>query len=285
VAACSAHDSNEAPGSNTSDIQNGFVDNGDPAVGLLIGNGGNYFCTGTLIAPDVVLTAGHCVNEARFTEFYLGTGSPNTAPWLDMQRHEVIDQAGHPSYHPLNAPTDCPDSGFDIGLVHLAVPLQGTTPLNYTTSVAPAGAQCKTVGFGVHSNTVGQKRDATVSVTSVGATYYGVVEVTGIPDHGDSGGPLFCASQIVGTTSCGRDESPTHTTGYFSRIDGAAPWITSTIQTWHSTNHSACVPGMALPFSANRCTAQVCLYDASCCTTFWAPSCVSKAQLMCGGCF
>ena len=51
-------------------IQGGALDPGDPAVGDVEIEGGSL-CTGTLIAPDVVLTAGHCV-ESRVASVRTG---------------------------------------------------------------------------------------------------------------------------------------------------------------------------------------------------------------------
>src|SRR5437764_683576 len=63
----------EAAAVDPAGIQGGAVDAGDPAVGLVWIRGGG-FCSGALIAPDLVLTAGHCV-EQEVAGFYTGTGS------------------------------------------------------------------------------------------------------------------------------------------------------------------------------------------------------------------
>ncbi len=82
-----------------------------PAVGALTAEGG-AFCTGALIAPDVVLTAAHCVDYLVETEgedqrFFTGPGAPG---YLDGGI--TVDGAvGHPDYDGWSA---------DIGLVFLA---------------------------------------------------------------------------------------------------------------------------------------------------------------------
>src|SRR5882762_9310262 len=54
-------------------IQGGAADSAHPEVGIIYTTD-DSFCSGTLIAPTVVLTAGHCVGNVE--GFYLGAGEP-----------------------------------------------------------------------------------------------------------------------------------------------------------------------------------------------------------------
>lgn len=232
LAACGA-----APDdSSEQSIQGGTADKSDPAVGLVWFDGGG-FCTGSLIAPNVVLTAGHCV-EQTVASFYTGPGkaTENLGPHPvgKLVKHAVVDQIAHPSYASQNV---CPNPTFDVGLLRLDKPIKNVKPLALGTSPPTKSEVCKAVGYGMHDaggvTTVEQKRRATETVESKGATSVRVKAKSGIVDHGDSGGPLLCRSRIVGTTSCGNDGSgATHTEAYYARTDSIRDWVDATVASW-----------------------------------------------------
>jgi len=79
-------------------LQGGTPDAGDAAVGLLWVEAGG-FCSGALIAPDVVLTAGHCTGSA-IAAFYLGAGQAiDAAHFTGPPQHARVGRrrTGHPS--------------------------------------------------------------------------------------------------------------------------------------------------------------------------------------------
>ena len=228
--------SEEPVGSEEQAIQGGAVDKKDPAVGLVwIASGG--FCTGTLIAPNVVLTAGHCVEEA-VSAFYTGAGkiASGVATPIGMTEHRVIDQVAHPSYRSRNV---CPNPTIDVGLLRLESAIGSVKPMSIATQPPSSGTVCRTVGYGMHNAgarvTVEQKRSATETVMEVDKSSVHVKRKSGIVDHGDSGGPLVCGGAIVGTTSCGDDGVyPQHKEAYSARVDGIGDWIQQTIDDWQS---------------------------------------------------
>lgn len=108
-----------------------------PHVGtlLFVQNGVGYFsCTGTLISPTVMLTAGHCTEGAgnkndvtyvRFEEDALeGIGDYLTLQaWLDAEWIRADDVVPHPDYDDY---AEFPQT-FDVGLVILPDPVVVTT--------------------------------------------------------------------------------------------------------------------------------------------------------------
>lgn len=217
-------------------IQGGKKDAQDPAVGLVWLRGGG-FCSGTLIAPDVVLTAGHCVAdpvESFDTGEGKGTATVGPEPAGGFVKHKVIDQIAHPSYRSENR---CPNPTFDVGLLRLAKPIAGATTLAIAKQPPADGATCRAVGYGVHDDgagtTVEQRRTASEKVLALAKSSIKVTAESGIVDHGDSGGPLLCGGHIVGTTSCGKDGVwPAHHEAYYARVDTIDKWIESTVAAW-----------------------------------------------------
>jgi hypothetical protein len=217
-------------------IEGGRRDARDPAVGLVWLAGGG-FCSGSLVAPNAVLTAGHCV-ASPIESFATGAGQATSEvgpePVGKLVAHAVIDQVAHPSYSPRGG---CPNRTFDVGLVRLARPISSIQPLALGAEAPRLRADCRAVGYGMHHQgaqvTVEQKRLATEAVEAIDPTALLVKAKTGIVDHGDSGGPLLCGGRIVGTTSCGTDGAyPDHHEAYYARTDNVRDWVARTIAAW-----------------------------------------------------
>ena len=229
-------------------IQGGDVERARANVGLLEFASGN-FGTATLITPRVVVTAGHVVG-GNIQGFFTGEGrpifrGPDTSVSAEMQKHAVSAKLTHPSYQ---CTTDCEKwkgADLDLGLVLLDAPAAEYVPGALGGGALAKGATCSTTGYGNHvldwdagdaAPYVKQKRSAAVRLLSMDASELGVTWVSGISDHGDSGGPLFCGDALVGTTAYHVDgDGPEHREEFYVRIDAALPWIREQVLAWGDT--------------------------------------------------
>ena len=122
-------------------VTDGTVDgNGHPAVVLLlmeVGGKPAFRCSGTLLSPTVLLTAGHCAGApGEFSgmrvfwdsDVEAGRGITNNYPFGGLNSVEAVDWHAHPLY---------PTASFvmhDVGIVVLAAPgVPNTTGYAYGT--------------------------------------------------------------------------------------------------------------------------------------------------------
>jgi Trypsin len=248
LTACAPHD--EAPGEAALAIQGGALDAHDAAVVAvaLIDDGGDTLrtCSGTLVAPNLVLTAQHCVAN---TEPFVDCGSSVFGPPVDPGLLHVTTSAsmwaGDADWLPVSAIHPPPGSrsvcGRDLALVVLASPIdaRSASPIPPRLAASPFREEgYSAVGYGATEGDgddpgLRRRRDA-LHVVCVGSAC-GSGQVTQAEwrgDHGvcngDSGGPaLDRQGFVIGVTSRGPSgcESPI----YGGLLDHA-PWIRDVAQ-------------------------------------------------------
>lgn len=231
-------------------ITDGYPDgNGHPYVGLMVAQDGNgkplWRCSGTLIAPTVFLTAGHCTETpAAHVEIWFAADVESGIPGNGYPYHG--DVGGTPSTHPQYDPSAF--FLYDLGVVVLDdkvdMAVYGVLPaLNQLDSLKTArGLKDVTftaVGYGLQKSfpDAASWMDSAFRVRMAANPY--LVQINGglVGDYslllsnnaysggtcfGDSGGPNFVGSSnvIAGVTSFGLNGTCGGTGGVY-RVDRA----------------------------------------------------------------
>ena len=216
------------------EIIGGLEHSGSPAVVLTQTSTGG--CTGTLIAPRVLLTAGHCVinsvqagNHGGFARF-----GPGGAEGFTDQRN-FARLAAHRFYQTFQF--------FDIALIRLTAdaPVE-IEPMALQLDPLPSnmiGETVRVVGYGVSDGVeqtgFGTKRSISLEITSYGSHHIGFGEPGRNICQGDSGGPTFrddfpngevaIAVSSYGSDNC-RSESKV------ARTDTYRDWLIEVIDAW-----------------------------------------------------
>lgn len=212
---------------------------------VAVGDDFDWGCTGTLIAPNAVLTAGHC--KQLHSRIFIGNDVARRGRVVRVKRH-----VRHPGWKG--------DLQNDVMLLILAEPVRGVKPRAMASARQINAAKdgrvvgfgttdlAGTIGYGIKQQTdvpvvsaacsgkVNGKNDSTVYGCHVGKEL-----VAGKPllNHdtcrGDSGGPLYVAVGkrwlLAGVTSRGTDLATTMCGdgGLYTRVDKYRTWIDSVL--------------------------------------------------------
>lgn len=194
-----ASDPPERTARSSSAITQGSADTGDGAVVALVAASGVTACTGTLVAPHMVLTAGHCTLAQVVEGASVVFGSSLNDPVATLP---VTQAVTHPQFDPTTLAND-------VGILILASDAP-VAPVPLGTGAPDVGATLDLVGWGLtaaDAGDTGQKRQGTSAVTQVDATTFAVAAIPSQPCEGDSGGPALVTANgvtsIVGVTSHG----------------------------------------------------------------------------------
>ena len=203
---------------------------------VAVGTANQWCCTGTLVAPNVVVTAGHCERGGCGSRIFVGTN-------VDRPREgrivKVKDRAAHAGYKP-------PRDQDDIAVLVLEDDVTGVTPRPIASAAALAKARSvRVVGYGYTdtggSTGYGLRRLVDVPLAGNAKKFGGDPRtefVAGAPFldkdscNGDSGGPAYVYQRgrwlLAGATSRATSSAvrPCGDGGIYTTVDAYRDWIT-----------------------------------------------------------
>jgi hypothetical protein len=242
-----------------------------PAVGTLLFTAtdpyfgsevGGMLCTGTLIAPDVVLLASHCIDPEpifgpgvtptwHFSFALDVTDFGSTTMTLPARTYEVKTALMNPQYSAAAFDRFSGGLGdfYDVALLFLKTSVTDRQPAvvlgpNDDDAVV-VNASVKIVGYGIRvanydpdnlsPDDTGIKYLAASIINEVGSTEMQIGNAAPTPQkcHGDSGGPTFLtftdtaqpAERLIGVTSHAYDQTDCYKGGVDTRLDPYRTWI------------------------------------------------------------
>jgi hypothetical protein len=217
-----------------------------------------YACTGTVVAPRVVLTAGHCVEDIESSsitqpeQIAVATGVSNLTKISKAQVTRVSQVVAFPGFDPAKLQGDA-------GLLILKTPVKAP-PIALAgpedAALYEAGDQLTIAGWGIDDRGTGhapnQLQSANVPVEEAARCKNGTKRFYPFFDptrqvcaldapkfhittcHGDSGGPAIATrpdgSPVeIGITSLGDGTCNPSSPAVFTRVDQVSSWVASWI--------------------------------------------------------
>ncbi|CAM5770029.1 hypothetical protein LMIY3S_03035 [Labrys miyagiensis] len=184
------------------------------------------FCSASVIAPDLLLTAGHCVREgANYRLLTYSGGRPVLSSLDQVAIHPQFDAKAYNTRH----------FTIDLALVKLVQPLSGYEPLPLSAEAGVAGQSYRVAGFGLTAQNAGKSGGVLRELTLQGAPPVSKVQLrlreesgAGGACQGDSGGPVLHEGALIGVLASAVGENSRRGCGGMTGVallGTALPWI------------------------------------------------------------
>jgi hypothetical protein len=227
------------------------------AFGVVLNGTFLEVCSGTLIEPNVVLTAGHCTFffeqlETRQTNPLDIVFTLDPSPTATSTFSDAVDFFTHPDFvNELRGNSKCGLFGqctTDVGLAELESAATATpaevAPQGYVDTLNLKSQLFTIVGYGTEGFANAQtplgpdggtRKAGTFQAIGQDVTRDRFLKLTGVHSEtatcfGDSGGPVFANGLLVAVVSFGQS-IVCASNGYYTRVDteSVSSWIATTI--------------------------------------------------------
>lgn len=210
----------EAAGTTSAPVIGGELDPSTESVVVVRREGASEICSGVLVAPRVVLTAGHCTwSSARY---FVGFGADGRKPESEREVTRVVPYPtatfGEADLH----------GGIDLAALELASDAP-VAPMPLRASPLPEamlGAEVAVIGMGRSETSTldsSPRRRASSTVSRVCSRLLRFGDATTNACDGDSGGAVVWGGALVAIVSFGLGGC--NTPSSHTRLDAHRPWV------------------------------------------------------------